>query len=730
MLPTPYATNAYRILGLPATATAREVIVRGQQLRTLTSIGQRAPTALDGSWIAQEQVSPALVQSAANRIESSRTRALERTLWFWQIDSADSDAISALVEGDLDRAEEIWRSRFEEAQGLSQVLVAHNLAVLLHSQCLHSDRPDKAAEALALWKRVHDSEAFWGGLRSLDQSTGYVSSSVTDSASARAAIATSLLEAHASAAREALESSVDDRQATRIARLHAEAIANSGFPSDITDRALQGIVGVQAERLAAVSDRAVACIRSALNSPRSVEEWMSIADDAYQGIREQVATLTRLESCGLSALGITQAAGDRVAGALCEVSLAYLHRAHDVEQARSVLKAAGELASRETTRAEIGEAERALEELGERIAFQTDVEKLNASVAVIVEGSQVRIPPVCTCCLGQADSTESVSHSWQENYVVYSKTHSIALDFPVCSACQRHAGAYSGKKAALVLGSGISGVALAGGLMLALRHAPFSLFVIAALVAAVAVWLFLDRRYPLCELSPDHATRGERVTLQKTGSSACFTFANPQYGFAFAEANGVQPVAADRRHKDYSRHISPLSSLGMKLIALMAALMLIPGWFLYAALSPTQGQGGPSSGNVSVGSGPSAPGTGDLSPALPSESQLDSLRAEMDAGRSRLQAMESRLLPLKSEVESSTAEIDRLKSEIERIESDAAIGLDVDLSEYRRLLRRHNALVPTHNAHVRDAQRLAAEYDALVTEHNAKVREYNALIRR
>jgi len=727
---TPYATNAYRTLGLPATATAREVILRAQQLRTLASIGQRPSATLNGCWIVQQQPSPALVQSAANRIESSRTRALQRTLWFWQINAADSDAIDALAEGDLDRAEGIWRSCLKEGQGLSQVLVAHNLAVLLHSQCLHSDRPDKAAEALAFWKRVYDSEAFWRGLRGLDQSTGYASSSATDSASGRVALATVLLEAHASAAREALESSVDDHRATTVARLHAEAIANSGFAPDVTERALQGIVGVQAERLAVASDRAVSSIRSALSSPRTVEEWRHIAHDAYQGMREQVATLKRLESCGVSDLGMTRAAGDRVAIALCEISLAYLHRARDVDEAHSALKVAKELATRETTLATIGEAERAQEDLGERIRFEAEVEKLEASVAVMVERSQVRMPPVCTCCLGQADSTEPISHSWEENYVVYRRRHSIGLDFPVCSACQRHASAYSAKKTALVLGSGTSGLAVAGGLMLAWRNAPFGLFYALAVMAGVGIWLLLDRRFPLCELSPDHATRGERVTLHKTGSSACFTFANPQYGFAFAEANGAKPVAADRRHKDYSRHISPLSSLGMKLIALTAALVLIPGWFLCAALSPTQGRGGLSSDNVRVGSGSPAPSTGDLSPALPSESQLDSLRAEIDAGRSRLQAMESRLLRLKSDIESSTAEIDRLKSEIERIESDAAMGLDVDQSGYRRLIQRHNALVPTHNERVREAQRLAAEHDALVTEHNAKVREYNALTSR
>lgn len=103
-----YDENAFRILGLPVTASRRDIIRRVEEMQTLMTIGKTPYYHSDISWIGEFHRDKDSVRRALQVLENPNTKLVHLLSWFWVIDKHDNLAIDALNNGDIDKAVNIW----------------------------------------------------------------------------------------------------------------------------------------------------------------------------------------------------------------------------------------------------------------------------------------------------------------------------------------------------------------------------------------------------------------------------------------------------------------------------------------------------------------------------------------------------------------------------------------------------------------------------------------------
>lgn len=100
--------NPFRILGLPLTASAREITKQVNTLATYAELGKAKALDTDYSFLPAVNRTPEVIEEARKRIEPGENRLLHSLFWFWNNDSVDELALDVLKEGRVERAIEIW----------------------------------------------------------------------------------------------------------------------------------------------------------------------------------------------------------------------------------------------------------------------------------------------------------------------------------------------------------------------------------------------------------------------------------------------------------------------------------------------------------------------------------------------------------------------------------------------------------------------------------------------
>lgn len=149
--------NAFRILGLPVTASTREAVRRVEEMQAFITIGQPLHYDTDFPWIGELQRSGETVKKALQVLENPNTKLEHLLSWFWAIDEFDNLAIDALKNDDVDRAVEIWGAAAQQKDSHHK----KNLAAL---EQILAFRGDDSA-----YQHLKNSMSFWGELTSSGQ---------------------------------------------------------------------------------------------------------------------------------------------------------------------------------------------------------------------------------------------------------------------------------------------------------------------------------------------------------------------------------------------------------------------------------------------------------------------------------------------------------------------------------------------------------------------------------
>ncbi len=150
--------NAYRLLGLPATATQASIHEANSSIRRTLKIGVNKSTSWDLAWLGAMQRSEKDLQSAVGRLTNPAQRLQERMFWF-------SERATLLNEVTIDSLPSVISE-------LGDKLEAHDLA-LLKLAYVHLIDPGLRnknfwIEAINLWQTVIDSDDYWASLLDLE----------------------------------------------------------------------------------------------------------------------------------------------------------------------------------------------------------------------------------------------------------------------------------------------------------------------------------------------------------------------------------------------------------------------------------------------------------------------------------------------------------------------------------------------------------------------------------
>lgn len=121
--------NPFRVLGLPVTASSREIAKRVSDLEMLAELGKEKSYPLDLSELGEIDRSLESIKDAARRIELPEMRVFYSFFWFRSGDAVDELALECLCNLELSEADSIWCKQIEKADGLGKLSWHVNRAV-------------------------------------------------------------------------------------------------------------------------------------------------------------------------------------------------------------------------------------------------------------------------------------------------------------------------------------------------------------------------------------------------------------------------------------------------------------------------------------------------------------------------------------------------------------------------------------------------------------------------
>lgn len=168
--------NAFRVTGLPASASGREVTKHGDRLKLQEELGNDEPP-VTGAFVREPPPSLDEIRTALQRLKSPERRIVDEFFWFWPMptsNGAGDAALDAVQQGQADKAISIWRGL--ETDDQNAVVALHNLAVAYHIAALdrenstvgHGCTEERRAKiarfwqsAIKRWLKIADDDRLW-----------------------------------------------------------------------------------------------------------------------------------------------------------------------------------------------------------------------------------------------------------------------------------------------------------------------------------------------------------------------------------------------------------------------------------------------------------------------------------------------------------------------------------------------------------------------------------------
>jgi len=163
----PVARSAFRVLGVAARASQREIFDAASSVRLALKVGVRKTFDSDLAWLGPVAREESDVRDALGRLSEPAQRAFERLFW---LDEPPAIASVKTVE-ELQRAIISMRS-VERTESREELSALHDEALLSLAGLMRLDPQLRETEAwtraFGLWRRIFESDEFWSRLVAAD----------------------------------------------------------------------------------------------------------------------------------------------------------------------------------------------------------------------------------------------------------------------------------------------------------------------------------------------------------------------------------------------------------------------------------------------------------------------------------------------------------------------------------------------------------------------------------
>lgn len=113
--------NPFRVLGLPVTASSREIAKRVSDLEMFAELGKDKTYPNDFPDLGDIDRSMEAIKDAARRIELTEMRVFHSFFWFRDGDAVDELAFECLTNFELRETDSVWSKQFEKHSGIGKV---------------------------------------------------------------------------------------------------------------------------------------------------------------------------------------------------------------------------------------------------------------------------------------------------------------------------------------------------------------------------------------------------------------------------------------------------------------------------------------------------------------------------------------------------------------------------------------------------------------------------------
>ncbi len=355
--PDIYRINAFRILEVPVTASAREISAQVQKFDLTEKLGNSGAVER-GILPLNPPPDGETRRTAAQRLSDPESRLVDEMFWFWPFSlgaSADMDeALDILKHGDLQNAAAIWSQR--EMQGSEANVSMHNLAILYHLLALDLEQilvqrkltAEQAQQkweywkaALDRWRILVDYDGFWKRLseRILELDDPRLTSDTVRSI--RAGLPSALLSINATLASRAAKNGNRDEAWSQTGLMR-----NSGFGNVVFDRAISKEATPIHEQVKII------CANAEKDIAKDPEQGEQVA---RQVLAQSSPLLLTIDTLLPSKHPILEAAHDEVALCILGSAIVFGNKTENLAPLPQMLSQAMQIAASESTRQRINE---------------------------------------------------------------------------------------------------------------------------------------------------------------------------------------------------------------------------------------------------------------------------------------------------------------------------------------------------------------------------------------
>jgi hypothetical protein len=705
-LPELYKINSFRILGLPVSATLRELDKQQKKIALLVKLGTQNLTVNSGYLPIAPSPSGEMIKKAMQRIFDPENRLIDELFWFWPIEDQNvlnDQALKLLISHDLNGARSVWKQLIQDKK--VGYIALHNLAILHHIKALDIElesikqnsqselKTDQLwQEALHWWFLLSENEQLWQHLlkRSIALDDPRISAAtVSQMRIAFPKVITAI-------------SVYMDLKAARSgkgyqARRHRVFLIESGFDQKIYFNILEDELCKSIEQIKMICER---------NNSEAKSDPDKAAEMAERIYSESLSKLNEINSILDREHYLRKKANNIVAQTIRDCSLIFWKKTENLNRCLRLTDFARNLSMDDGLREKLNKD---LEFLKEKQKAEKEYAELKNNIEkdfvfdVRLDSTKFMYPIYCTCCLKETLKKQEI------------KLHDGSVPFPICEDCLNHQNEYQSKGALIIFLSSIVSIAgiaiLNNNNILVNSHNWFS-----SIPFSILIVLLFSSIIRLRKLKEGHACRAKAVEIKiKTGGITTYSFHHPLYARSFANGNNAKCLR--RSQKKPTRGTFILSGKNGSLILLIS--VIIYSIFVFS-LFEINGSFEKTE-SITKSNTSSSPNHY----VQTNNVKVESLEERINKGKAQILLQENDLKQMDEERKSLSIKIENYKNEIDIFELAVSQGRSINQYQYQEIIDEHNNLVEQHNSLLVDIETKNNIYKAKLESVNEMVDRFN-----